>query len=90
MNQFKSFSFLRALGHPVRQKIMLILRKGEQPVCELVKKLKLAQATVSHHLGILKKAGLVKCKCDGTCTFYSICCDKICLCCQDIQSVLTK
>lgn len=86
MKELKDLAFLGALGHPVRQKIILILREGDLPVCKLVEKLQLAQATVSHHLSILKKSGLVKCQCKGTCSIYSVCCEKICLYCQDLQS----
>ncbi len=50
-----------ALSDPTRLKIVrLLLDKGEVCVCELVERLRLGQSTVSHHMAILKQAGLVR------------------------------
>jgi len=78
--------FFKAVGNPVRQKILNELyNKKELNVNDLVKKLDLSQSTVSHHLGILKKAGIVKIREEGTQTFYSLCCDKIGGCCTNMK-----
>ena len=56
----------KALGHPMRARIMRILLERRTCVCgEIVAELPLAQATVSQHLKILKEAGLVQGEIDG-------------------------
>ena len=65
----------KALGHPVRIRILQYLKQENRRVCgEIVETLPLAQSTVSQHLKILKKAGLVVGEIDGPCTSY--CLDK--------------
>jgi len=77
MGDFCFPSFFKAIGNPVRQQILEELQKSDElNVTDLVKKLGLAQATVSHHLAILKKAGAVKIRTEGTNSFYSVCCKK--------------
>jgi len=54
---------LKALADPARVKIMSLLfnsSDGEENTCELAAVLKLTESTVSHHLGQLRKAGLVE------------------------------
>lgn len=53
---------LKALADPTRVKIMSLLfssQSGEEASGELAAVLELAESTVSHHLGQLRKAGLV-------------------------------
>ena len=51
----------KALGHPLRVKIVRLLAKQTTCVCgELVDELPVAQSTVSQHLKILKEAGLIQ------------------------------
>ena len=50
---------MQALGTPVRRKIMALLRSSCFSVAELAKRLKLPISTVSFHLNILHKAGLI-------------------------------
>jgi DNA-binding transcriptional ArsR family regulator len=61
-----------ALSDPIRLEIIELLREGEKCVCEITPYLKLAQPLVSRHLKILKNAGLVKRRKDGTWHMYSI------------------
>ena len=51
----------KALGDPVRVQLIDVLRKhaGKVCVCELVPLFELSQPTVSHHLKVLRQAGLV-------------------------------
>jgi DNA-binding transcriptional ArsR family regulator len=58
-------NLFKALGHPTRVKILEILRQGEICVCELVPKLGLGQSSVSQHLAVLRKQGLVTFDKDG-------------------------
>ena len=70
-NRFKSTVF-NALSDPIRLEILSFLRDGEKCVCEIVPHLNLIQPLVSRHLKILKDAGIVKCRKDGTKRMYSI------------------
>jgi ArsR family transcriptional regulator, arsenate/arsenite/antimonite-responsive transcriptional repressor len=56
---------LKALGHPVRLRIVAMLRGGELCVCQMTAVLDLAASTVSAHLTDLKRAGLVLERKDG-------------------------
>jgi ArsR family transcriptional regulator len=48
----------------------LLARNPELCVCDMQSNFDLAQPTISHHLGILKKAGLVDCDVRGRWCFY--------------------
>jgi ArsR family transcriptional regulator len=51
---------LKALADPVRVRLMsLLLASDEVCTCELAPAVGLTEATVSHHLSVLKRAGLV-------------------------------
>lgn len=63
----------KALAHPARIQIVAHLKEIDQCVCgQLVEVLPLAQSTVSQHLKILKKAGLIKGEVEGPRTCYCI------------------
>ncbi len=50
---------LAALADPTRLAILAQLRRQDQCVCHLVERLELKQSIVSHHVGILRRAGLI-------------------------------
>lgn len=51
---------LKVLAHPVRLRILALLRGGELCVCEVADVLDLASSTVSEHLTSLRRSGLVR------------------------------
>jgi len=54
-------AFAKALGHPVRVRILRMLARKNARMCShIVDELPLAQSTVSEHLRILRAAGLVR------------------------------
>ena len=63
---------LGAIGEPNRMKILLLLSKKEKCVCELESALGMPQPTVSHHLGVLEQAHLVKRSKRGRWAFYGL------------------
>ena len=63
---------LKAMGHPVRLRILAMLRDGELCVCQMTALLDLATSTVSAHLADLKRAGLVSERKDGRWVFYRL------------------
>ena len=63
----------RALGDPARQKILGLLEgAGELCVTDVAGEFAMAQPSVSHHLRILKEAGLVAAEKRGKEVFYRI------------------
>ena len=63
----------KALGHPLRVRILRILSRRNTCVCgELVDELPVAQSTVSQHLKVLKQAGLIQGEIDGPRICYCI------------------
>jgi DNA-binding transcriptional ArsR family regulator len=55
----------KALGHPVRLRILAMLRTGELCACQITAVLKLASSTVSAHLSELRRAGVIVERKDG-------------------------
>ena len=51
---------LKVLGDPTRLAMVALLARREHCVCDLMRVLNLPQSTCSHHLGVLKRAGLVR------------------------------
>ena len=64
--------FAKALADGTRQKIMALCCCEMVSVNDIVNKLDVAQPTVSHHLKILKNAGLVKSERRGKQVLYTI------------------
>lgn len=62
----------KALGHPVRLRIVALLAEGEACVCQLATVLGLAFSTVSSHLSELRRAGLVAERKEGRWAYYSL------------------
>jgi|SRR5215210_2385061 len=64
----------KALGDPVRLQLVDVLRKhaGKVCVCELVPLFDLAQPTVSHHLKVLREAGIVGSERRGLWAYYYV------------------
>jgi len=53
--------------------LMYLMREGELHVTALCEKLGQSQPAVSHHLALLRVAGLIEARRDGKHNFYSIC-----------------
>ena len=62
----------RALGDETRLRIVALLVHGELCVCHLEKALDLSQPNASRQLGILKNAGIVDSRRDGTWVYYAL------------------
>ena len=61
-----------ALHDPTRRAVLEKLRDGPQPVGEIARNLPVTRPAVSQHLKILKDAGLVADRSEGTRRIYSI------------------
>jgi ArsR family transcriptional regulator len=64
----------KALGDPIRLQLVDVLRKhaGKVCVCELVPLFEQSQPTVSHHLKVLRAAGLVDSERRGLWAYYYV------------------
>jgi ArsR family transcriptional regulator len=64
----------KAIGDPIRMQLVDVLRKhaGEVCVCELVPLFDLSQPTISHHLKVLREAGIVGSERRGLWAYYYV------------------
>lgn len=65
---------LGILAHPIRLQILGILSRhaGQVCVCDLEAALPVKQPTVSHHLKLLRAAGLIDCERHGLWAYYFV------------------
>lgn len=57
---------LKAMGHPLRLKILCVLGNEEVPVMDIVEQVGTTQSNVSQHIDILREKGLVTSRRDGS------------------------
>ena len=64
----------RGLSDPNRVEILRLIAAQRGPICacDIVEAIDLSQPTVSHHLKILREAGLIEATKQGLWTFYAI------------------
>lgn len=64
----------KALGDPIRLQLVDVLRKhaGKVCVCELTPLFDVSQPTVSHHLKVLREAGIVNSERRGLWAYYYV------------------
>jgi ArsR family transcriptional regulator len=77
--------FAKAIADETRQKIMNLVCCASLSVNEIVEKLDVSQPTVSHHLAILREAGLVDMREEGKQTFYSLNQERLAVCCGQLM-----
>jgi len=75
----------RAIGEPMRVRILDLLRDGELSVTTLASQLNAGQQNVSKHLSVLADAGIVVRRKDGTHAYYRVAdegvfelCERVC------------
>jgi ArsR family transcriptional regulator len=78
----------KALGDPIRLQLVDVLRKhaGKVCVCELTPLFDVGQPTVSHHLKVLREAGIVDSERRGLWAYYYVRPDAL----EDLSSWLTS
>lgn len=77
-------SFAKALADDTRQQIMQLVCCRWLSVAEIVEGLHVTQPTVSHHLAVLRAAGLVHVREEGKQTFYSLNQERMASCCGQL------
>jgi len=68
---------LKALAHPLRLRILEVLREGERSVGEIGDLGNFAQPALSQQLSILRKAGLVETRKEGKLVYYRLGAEKL-------------
>jgi ArsR family transcriptional regulator len=70
----ETVELLKALADPTRLSMVATLRRQAGPVCvcDLVAAFNLTQPTISHHMGVLKRAGLVESEKKGIWVHYRL------------------
>ena len=81
MKNVDSVLFAKALADETRQKIMKLVCCKGLSVTEIVEKLNVTQPTVSHHLAVLREAGLVTVLEEGKQSFYTLNQERLASCC---------
>jgi len=81
MTKANAVLFAKALADETRQKIMGLCCCAWLSVNEIVEKTSVTQPTVSHHLAVLREAGLVDVRAEGKQTFYTLNQDRVVECC---------
>ena len=77
---------LKAIAEENRFKIINLLSEESLCVCDIQEKLQISQNLVSHHMAVLKKAGLIEsCRC-GKNNFYTLNKQSI----KQVNQLLTK
>lgn len=78
----------KALGHPSRVFIVEKLKDADHCVCELSEMIGVDMSTVSRHLSILKKAGIITDRKEGTTVYYSLVCDCLSQMLTGVENIL--
>ena len=65
-------SLFRALADPTRRRILELLAEGDRTAGDIAEQFPIAFASVSHHLGVLKAAGLVESVKQGIWIYYRL------------------
>ncbi len=64
--------FFRILGHPVRVRILELLKDGERTVGDLQNELQMDSSGTSQHLGVLRKHGILEARRERTSVYYTV------------------
>jgi DNA-binding transcriptional ArsR family regulator len=85
MSESNPVEFAKAIADETRQRIMRACCCCWLSVGELVEQIGVSQPTVSHHLAILRAAGLVSARHEGKQTFYTLNQNQVVSCCGQIM-----
>ena len=80
----------KTLSHAKRLEILYILRNKEMNAGEMVAKMKVPKANVSQHLAVMRKAGILETRRNGTNIYYRISNPKVLKACDLMREVLLE
>ena len=87
MKKINPVEFAKAIADETRQKIMGLCCCCELSVNAIVEQTSVSQPTVSHHLAVLREAGLVDVRHEGKQVYYTLNQDRVALCCGQLMQV---
>ena len=64
--------FFKTLGHPARIRVLELLAERERAVGEMLPEVGVEATNLSQHLAVLRRAGLVTFRKEGSMAFYSL------------------
>ncbi|AOS63481.1 ArsR/SmtB family transcription factor [Actinoalloteichus hymeniacidonis] len=64
--------FFKTLGHPVRIRVLELLSRREHAVGEMLSEIGIEPAGLSQQLAVLRRAGLVETRREGSAVYYSL------------------
>ncbi len=79
--------FAKAIAAETRQQIMQLCCCQWLSVGEIVEQTSVSQPTVSHHLAVLRDAGLVNVRHEGKQTYYTLNQERMVTCCGQLMQV---
>ena len=82
-----NFEGLKSIADPIRLKIIYLLQDEELCVCELLDALNKTQPTISYHLNLLKKSGIIRGRKEGKWTHYQLTNPRIV---EDLNNIFQK
>ena len=65
-------TLFKALNDPTRREILELLKKGDLTAGEIADQFNISKPSISHHLDLLKQAGLVQSVKEGQYIYYSL------------------
>ena len=65
-------TLLKSLADPTRLKIIYLLKNGELCVCQILEAIDKSQSTISHHLNMMKKEGVLSARKQGKWIYYKL------------------
>ena len=71
LHRFKAELF-KTLGHPLRIRVLELLRKGEVSVRDLLRELRVEPSSASQQLGVLRSRGIVESRRSGATVLYRV------------------
>jgi ArsR family transcriptional regulator len=89
LHQMKAELF-KTLGHPVRIRVLELLSEREHSVGELLRPIEVEASNLSQQLAILRRAGLVATRKEGSTVYYSLVSSQIADLMAVARSILTS
>lgn len=90
--RLRAYGLFRALADTTRLELLELIAARPQPicVCDIVSRFELTQPTISHHLKVLREAGLVEATRHGKWSYYEVSDDGLAAARRLIDSVLPE
>jgi len=89
LHQLKA-EFFKTLSHPVRIRVLELLSEREHSVGELLREVQIEPSNLSQQLAILRRAGLVATRKEGSTVYYSLVSDQVADLMNVARTILTS